>query len=257
MPEGDQAAAVVAAALDVLGPNVLGAYLYGSAVAGGLRRRSDLDLLVLLRRAMTPDERRELVERVTPLSRFGQRPATWRPVELTALVLDDVRPWRYPPRRDFQYGEWMRDELERGDDPTVSTPDPDLAVLLTTLRESGRPLLGPPPAELLDPVPADDLRRAVVDVLDDLLADLEGDERNVILTLARIWTTLATGAIRSKDEAADWVLERLPPEHRPVLERARAIYLDQAPEEWGDLGERIGPFVEHIVAEIRRVAAEA
>ncbi|HET8777055.1 MAG TPA: aminoglycoside adenylyltransferase family protein [Candidatus Limnocylindria bacterium] len=256
-PEDDQAAAVVAAAVDVLGSNVLAAYLYGSAVAGGLRWRSDLDLVVLLGRAMTPDERHQLVARLTPLSRFGQRPDAWRPVELTALALDDVRPWRYPPRHDFQYGEWMREELELGDAPTNATSNPDLAVLLTTVRETGRSLLGPPPAKLLDPVPADDLRRAMVDGLDDLLADLEGDERNVILTLARIWTTLATGAIRPKHEAAGWVLERLPPEHRPVLERARAIYLDQAPEEWGDLAGRIGPFVDYIVAEIRRVAAEA
>ena len=247
---------MVAAAVDVLGTSVLAAYLYGSAVAGGLRRRSDLDLLVLLGRAMTPDERRDLVGSVTPLSRLGQRPVAWRPLELTAVVLDEVRSWRYPPRREFQYGEWMRDELALGDAPTLPRLDPDLTVLFTTLRESGRPLLGPPPAELLHPVPADDLRRAVVDVLDDLLADLEGDERNVILTLARIWTTLATGAIRPKHEAADWVLERLPGEHRPVLEHARAIYLDQAPEEWGDLAGRIGPFVDHIVGKIRRVAAE-
>jgi streptomycin 3"-adenylyltransferase len=47
-PEDDQAAAVVAVAIDVLGSNVLAAYLYGSAVAGGLRRRSDLDVVVFL-----------------------------------------------------------------------------------------------------------------------------------------------------------------------------------------------------------------
>jgi streptomycin 3"-adenylyltransferase len=256
-PEDDQAAAVVAVAIDVLGSNVLAAYLYGSAVAGGLRRRSDLDVVVFLQHAMTPDQRRDLIERLTPTSRLGQRPASWRPVELTAVVLDEIRPWRYPPRHDFQYGEWMRDELEVGDTPTTAATNPDLAVLITTLLETGQSLQGPPPEDLLDPVPAADLRRAMLDGLDGLLADLEGDERNVILTLARIWTTLVTGAIRPKDEAADWVLERLPREHRPVLARARAVYLDHAPEGWDDLAERIGPFVDHIVVEIRRAAAEA
>ena len=248
---------MVAVAIDVLGSNVLAACLYGSAVAGGLRRRSDLDVVVILQHAMTPDQRRDLIERLTPTSRLGQRPAAWRPVELTAVVLDEIRPWRYPPPHDFQYGEWMRDELEVGDTPTKAATNPDLAVLITTLLETGQSLLGPPPEDLLDPVPAADLRRAMLDGLDGLLADLEGDERNVILTLARIWTTLVTGAIRPKDEAADWVLERLPREHRPVLERARAVYLDQAPEGWDDLAERIGPFVDHILGEIRRAAAEA
>ncbi|GAA2611946.1 hypothetical protein GCM10010304_75240 [Streptomyces roseoviolaceus] len=60
---------------------------------------------------------------------------------------DDVRPWRYPPTCDFLYGDWLREECERGVTPG-SKPSPDLAPLLT---------------------------------------------------LARIWATLTTGDIRSKD----------------------------------------------------------
>ena len=75
----------------------------------------------------------------------------------------------------------------------------------------------------------------MLDGIPALLGFLDGDEANVVLTFARIWTTLATGVIRSKDAAADWALRRLPPEHRAVLEHARAIYLGDAPEEWGDL----------------------
>ena len=74
--------------------------------------------------------------------------------------------------------------------------------------------------------------------IDPLLADLDDDTRNVVLTLARIWTTLGTGEFRSKDAAADWALERLPEEHRAVLARARAIYLGDEPERWDDLRPR-------------------
>ena len=77
-----------------------------------------------------------------------------------------------------------------------------------------RPVFGPPPSEVLDPVPRDDLVRAVVHGIPGLLDDLEPDTANVLLTLARIWTTVATGEIRAKDAAADWVLGRLPEEHR-------------------------------------------
>ncbi|MFJ5999055.1 aminoglycoside adenylyltransferase domain-containing protein [Streptomyces sp. NPDC092370] len=52
-----------------------------------------------------------------------------------------------------------------------------------------------------------------------LLEDLDGDTRDVLLTFARIRTTLATGRIKPKD-AADRALARLPPEHRPALEHA-------------------------------------
>jgi hypothetical protein len=52
---------------------------------------------------------------------------------------------------------------------------------------------------------------------------LPWNTRNVVLTLPRIWSAVATDNVLSKDSAAAWALPRLPEEHRPVLERARAI----------------------------------
>jgi streptomycin 3"-adenylyltransferase len=94
------------------------------------------------------------------------------------------------------------------------------------------PLYGPPPATLLDPVPQGDLRRAIAAGVPGLLEELASDTRNVLLTLARVWSTLATGDIRSKDAAADWALARLPAGDRPPLAHARAVYLGQETEDW-------------------------
>lgn len=117
------------------------------------------------------------------------------------------------------------------------------------------PLLGPPPKDVLDPVPHADLTRAIVAGVPDLLADLDCDTRNVVLTLARVWTTLATGKVRSKDAAADWVLSRLPAEHRPVLARARAIHLSAESEKWDDLQSQVRPHVDYVVAQIQQLAS--
>jgi streptomycin 3"-adenylyltransferase len=105
-------------------------------------------------------------------------------------------------------------------------------------------------------VPTVDLNRAMVESLGALLLDLAPDTRNVLLTLARIWSTLATGIIRPKDDAARWATQRLPAEHRPVLERAAAIYRGEAPERWDDLADRIEPTAGAIVAQIRPLAPE-
>jgi hypothetical protein len=77
----------------------------------------------------------------------------------------------------------------------------------------------------------------------------------VVLTFARIWTTVATGVIRSKDDAADWALARLPEEHRPVLARARANYLGEEPEYWDDLQPRVRPHVDWVLGAIARLSA--
>ena len=79
-----------------------------------------------------------------------------------------------------------------------------------------------------------------------------------MLTLARIWTTVATGEIKSKDAAADWALAHLPPEHRPVLEHARDLYLTRsyAEETWTDeLWARVPAHVDAVLLEIKRPAA--
>jgi streptomycin 3"-adenylyltransferase len=99
---------------DVLGEDVLGAYLHGSAVLDGLRPGSDVDVLAVLRRSATTAERRALVDGLLDISGSRARRGPARPVELTLVVQSDVRPWRYPPRSDFLYGEWLRDDYERG-----------------------------------------------------------------------------------------------------------------------------------------------
>ena len=86
------------------------------------------------------------------------------------------------------------------------------AILLSKARQHAISLLGPPAAELFEPVPEADMIRALHDTAaqwngpDDWL----GDECNVVLALARIWLTLSSGEIAAKDVAADWLLERLP-----------------------------------------------
>jgi predicted nucleotidyltransferase len=245
---------IVGLVREVLGPDVLGAYLFGSATLGELRPRSDVDVLVLSNRPTTRTEKQRLVHGLLTIS--GRNPpATPRPVELTIVAESEVRPWRFPPSYDLQYGEWWRREFERGElEPWPKEPNPDLASLIAMVLLADRPLLGPPPAEVFDPVPRADYVRAMMSAVDDVLRDLDGDTRNMILTLARIWSSLATGEIRSKDDAAAWALERLPEEHRAVLARARAVYLGEEDERWDDLAPRLRPHADYVVAEIERLA---
>jgi streptomycin 3"-adenylyltransferase len=237
---------------DVLGADLAGAYLHGSAVLGGPGPGSDVDVLAVTRRPTTHAQRRALVEGLFPISGGGSPP-----VELAVVVQSEVRPWRYPPRGEFLYGEWLRADFERGETP-APVPSPDLALLITVVLLGDTPLYGPPPADLLDPVPPGDLVRAMAAAVPDLLGDLDWDTANVILTFARIWTTLATGEIRRKDAAADWVLPRLPEPHRPVLAHARAIYLGAVPDRWDeDLRARVRPHLDQVLAQIGPLIAVA
>ncbi len=229
-----QVDAVVRLVRDVLGDGAAAAYLFGSAVRGGLRADSDLDILVLATRTTTEDERRALIEGLLSISRTPDDARGRRHLEVTIVVRPDVQPWRYPPPLEFQYGDWWRREFEAGDLAPWTSPNPDLAVLLTAARAESIPLFGRAAADLLDAVPGDDLARALRDVIPDLLKDLDDDTRNVLLTLARVWLTLETGSIEPKDVAADWALASLPAGRGDALRSARAAYLGAAADAWDD-----------------------
>ena len=252
-PESGQLRSILQLVDDLFSGDVLGAYLHGSAVLGGLRPTSDLDILVVLRRRTSATERRAVVEGLLDVSGARARRGPARPIELSVVVQSDVRPWRYPPSQEFLYGDWLRDTYELGGAPQPE-PTPDLSILITMVLQGDTVLAGPPPAQLLDPVPHDDLIRGSIAGIPRLLGDLESDTRNVLLTLARIWTTLQTGQIRSKDAAAAFALEQLPPAHQPVLARALAMYLDGEDEEpWDDL-PAVRAHAEYVVDAITRLS---
>jgi predicted nucleotidyltransferase len=206
-------------------------YLYGSSVVGGLQPASDLDLFAVAKRSTTLEERRALVATLIPISRRGQRLADWRPVELTIVAAPELTPWRYPPRTDFQYGEWLRDRFDSGDVDPEHPNNPDLALLIEMVRRTGVALHGPAARDVLPAVPASDLLAALVGVVPDLMAEVETDTTNVLLTLVRVWHTLETAEFTSKDAAADWAITRLDSPEAAPLARARHVYLGDAAEE--------------------------
>lgn len=209
-----------------LEPALLAVHLYGSALDGGLKPLSDIDLLVTTSARIDDATRRAVLSDLLRASAPPGQSETLRALEVTAVMHDDIVPWRYPARRELQFGEWQRADILAGVLEPAMT-DHDLAILLPKARLHSVALLGPSTDAWFDPVPEGDLSRALTDTLAqwNMPADWEGDERNVVLALARIWYTAATGSIASKERAADWAIERLPVQHRPLLSEARDAYL--------------------------------
>ncbi len=218
--------AVVACLLGTLGAGVVGVYHYGSALMGGLRRFSDLDVLVVVDRPTTHEQRRRLVAELMSVSGSRGTRLSGRPVEVTIVTQEMVKPWRPHQEREFQYGEWLREDYDAGLVPRPER-DHDLAPLLATVLTASRAVWGPTAQEVIDPVPLEDLAAAMREGVPALLADLDTDTTNVLLTLARMWHTTVGGEIVGKDEAASWALDRLPEDLCPPLERARAVYLGE------------------------------
>lgn len=236
----DELLAPILGHLDQEAPgDVIGFYLYGSATTKGLRPDSDIDLLMLTRRSLTDFERSALVSLLLEVSGWkghaGRFPevATRQPLEVTSLILDDLRPLTGSPRCDFQYGEWLREDILAGMLPEP-VHDPDVVALLAAAQDSYEVLRGPAMEDLLEPVPPELLRQALLAVVPDVIQGVTGDERNSLLTLARIMVTLDTGQVVSKDAAAQAIAPKLTGHDRVLLEYARAGYLGEVSDDWSD-----------------------
>ncbi len=187
----------------ILGPDLLGVYLYGSSLVGGLQKYSDIDLFVVTNRATTSEEKTKLIANLLQISGIYMK-SSKLPIEITLVEKRMINPWQYPPHFDFQYGDWLRETFEKGIiEPWKNYVMPDLAVIVTQVLLRSETLWGLKPSELLVEVPYRDFMKAMLHDVNRLFADLEHDTRNVLLTFARIWSTLETDTIRSKPSAAD------------------------------------------------------
>ena len=110
--------------------------------------------------------------------------------------------------------------------------DPEHTLILAQARKEAQPLVGPAPAKVLPQIPDSQVRRAMRNLLPALLGHLPGDERNVLLTLARMWRTAAAGEFVTKDAAADWAVPRLPEQVAELLIYAREAYLGRSKDQW-------------------------
>ncbi len=190
--------------VDALGDGLVGVWVHGSLVAGDFTpARSDLDLLVALRHP--PDD--ATLAAVAPVHAWVEaRHLAWvGRVEVETVGLPTVA------------------SLAVGGEPTTGdvimriSPGESLHLLpatrhrvLTwaTVRERGRPLVGPPAGDVLPAVAPEQLRRALLAHVRDWptwVEDMQpvGAQSYAVLSLCRAWCAVVEGEQLSKRAAAE------------------------------------------------------
>ncbi len=245
--------AATAALHVVLGDALLGVYLHGSAVLGGLRPQSDIDLLVIVDRPMTNDQRKDLLSAFLQISAtHPSTPGGRRCVEVIVFVASELAGQDYPAQAEFTYGEWLRDAFEAGEMP-IAARDPENSLVLAQALREVRPLFGPNASDLLPEIPLEHVRCAMHDALPALLGGLQGDERNVLLTLARMWRTAKTGEFVSKDAGAAWAVAQMPDQEAYTLDFAHKAYLGDVRDDWSnrrDAAQRAAEYLRRRISEL-------
>lgn len=235
---------VVSIAETLLQGQILGMYLYGSATMNKLRPDSDIDILIITRQELNLSTKKELTKQLLEISGFVGC-AEKRPLEITVIHQKDIIPWQFPPKCEYMYGEWLRKEMEAGMIPQACF-DPDIAILLWQARKSSMTLKGADCKQLILPIPFREIQKAIQFSLPGLISNVKGDERNVLLTLSRMWFTLETEDVTTKDVAAEWAIPKLAKEHATLLEKAKKAYLGDYDDKWEGMETEIIELVNYL-----------
>ena len=223
-------AALVDGARAALGADLVGAYLGGSFALGDADEHSDVDFVVITSDEITDAQLEALQWRHARL--YELEPPWAQHLEGSYVPLERFR--RLDPSRT-QF--WF---LDNGARELVRDDHCNTAVTRWVLRAHGVTLVGPPPASLVEPVSADELRREAV-VTMRVYAEWApeptktGDmsqwkQPYLVLTCCRLLATLALGKVVSKCAAAEWAAAAaLDPEWRDLIERAQ----EDRPDPWG------------------------
>jgi predicted nucleotidyltransferase len=226
---------LVRSAREALGDNFCGAYLQGSFAVGDADEHSDVDFVIVTNDELTAAEE-------TALQAMHER------------IYELESPWAqhlegsYIPKRRLRRTDPAREPylyLDNGATELVRDNHDNTAVVRWSLREHGVVLTGPDPKSLVDPVPAEELRRNALEAMGEWESFLR--ERDapmgrrlqglLVLSYCRMLHTLATGRVTSKREAGEWALGALEREWAGLIQGA----LDDRPDPWRKVHEPADP----------------
>lgn len=213
--------ALVSGTQAVLGRDFLGAYLQGSFALGDFDAHSDVDWIIVTHDELSAAQ----VEALQTLhGRLYALACPWaQHLEGSYFPKSVLRRPPVPGQR-----LWY---LDNGSRELVLSDHCNSLVVRWQLREHGILLAGPPVADLLDPVPADALRREIYTVMHTWGGEiLSAPERYnnrfyqgfIVLSYCRMLHSLHTGEVRSKRLGAEWAKAALDPAWAGLINRAWA-----------------------------------
>jgi hypothetical protein len=194
---------VAALLTELLGEDLVAAYLIGSGALGGVSAvQSDVDVVAVCAAPLPEELERALV------ARLGTLAMTWplRGLEFVLYTRPAVADPASVPRWELNLnvGPGMDHHLSR--DPAAEPPH-WFVLDLDILRGHGRTLSGPPPAEVVGPIP----RRRVLEAVRASLrwhGEHEPNRSQSVLNACRGWRFTEEGVWSSKRDAGAWARPR-------------------------------------------------
>ena len=230
----------------ILGNNLVGIYLHGSAAMGGFNaEKSDIDLLVVVHNNLSDEEKLLYMDMVVELNAL----APSKGIEMSIVKKAVCRPLVYPTPFELHFSiahlEWYRRD-SRDYISKMNGTDKDLAAHMMILYHRGLCVYGEQIGDVFEEVDRETYFDSIWYDIEHAEDDILENPVYMILNLCRVWAYKQEGLILSKEEGGSWGLEHVPERYRKLIQWA----MDKYAEPGAEIAER-KDFARYMLAQIQ------
>ena len=211
-------------AKEILGDNLAGVYLHGSAVMGCFNpEKSDIDLIVVTNEKLNDDIKRRFMDMVVGLNEHAPQ----KGIEMSLVLKSVCKPFIYPTPFELHFSTMHLNWYKNNPDDYIQKmngTDRDLAAHFTVIRERGKCLCGEPIENVFAKVPEQNYLDSICNDIAEAKEDIMENPTYIILNLTRVLAYKTDKLILSKKEGGEWGLKNLPAEFHQLLKDALKDY---------------------------------
>lgn len=193
----------------ILCDNLIGIYLHGSLAMGCYNeRKSDVDLLIVVRNDISRETKRRYMDMVVAL--HSKAPS--KGIELSIVKEAVCKPFVYPTPFELHFSaahlNWYLSDPEDYIEKMNGT-DKDLAAHFMIVYHRGKTLYGKEIKSVFSEVSSEDYMDSIWCDVKNARDDIIEDTTYIVLNLCRVLAYKKESAILSKQEGGEWALHHL------------------------------------------------
>lgn len=223
---------------EIIGDNLVGIYLHGSAAMGCFNeKKSDIDLIAAVNASLPKEIKRRYMDMVVELNEYAPK----KGIELSIVRKDVCKPFVYPTPYELHFSvahlRWYKtnptDYVER-----MNGLDKDLAAHFTVIYHRGKCLYGKEIKSVFEKADKEFYFDSIWNDVENSVVDIQTDPTYIILNLCRVLAYKKDGLILSKLEGGEWGANNISEKYRGLIARALDDYTSDRIMEWDKGGLR-------------------
>ncbi len=213
----------------ILGDNLVGIYLHGSAVMGCFNeKKSDIDLLVVVNTDIPKEIKRRYMDMVVELNKYAPK----KGIEFSIVKKDVCKPFIYPTPFELHFSvthlEWYKtnpwDYIDK-----MNGTDKDLAAHFTIIYHRGKCLCGKEIKDVFEKVGKEFYFDSIWNDIENAKDEIMTNPTYIILNLCRVLAYKKDELILSKLEGGNWGIANVPEKYQCLVSCALDEYTSNKP----------------------------